>query len=239
MRKFLIFLMLTACIFNASAQQNPFPKTITVSGSAEMEIVPDEIFVAVELKEYYKTGIGKVGLERIKSEFFGLCKKAGLPDSVISIAAYEGGNLYWWRKKKRKDDLLASISYQLKFTDSKTMDNLVALLDDEATENFQVTGTSHTKLTEFRRQLKIKAIKAAKEKAGYLAEAIDEKAGEAITINEQENFYNNYYSNYFNARSNIMSNSNASFSGSDGDKGAVDFKKMKLRFEVSVVFALK
>ena len=29
---------------------NPFPKTITVSGSAEMEIVPDEIFVNITLR---------------------------------------------------------------------------------------------------------------------------------------------------------------------------------------------
>ena len=30
---------------------NPFPKTITVSGSAEMEVIPDEIYVNITLRE--------------------------------------------------------------------------------------------------------------------------------------------------------------------------------------------
>ena len=237
MRKVLFLLTLTVYALIVTAQQNPFPKTITVSGSAEMEIVPDEIYVSVELKEYYKSG-NKIGLEKIKADFLGLCQKAGLPDSVISIAAYEGGNLYWWKKKRKKDDLLASISYQVKFSDSKTMDNLVVLLDDDATENFQVVRTSHSRMTEFRRQLKVKAIKAAKEKAEYLTEAINEKAGEAVSINEMDNYYSNYMNSYYNVGGNALSNYSTAATGNDSN-GAVDFKKMKLRFEVSVVFALK
>jgi len=34
----------------------PFPKTISVTGSAEMEIIPDEIYVQVDLREYKKNG---------------------------------------------------------------------------------------------------------------------------------------------------------------------------------------
>ena len=33
---------------------NPYPKTINVTGSAEMDIVPDEIYVQVDLREYKK-----------------------------------------------------------------------------------------------------------------------------------------------------------------------------------------
>ncbi len=33
---------------------NPYPKTISVNGSAEMEIVPDEIYVQIRLGEYQK-----------------------------------------------------------------------------------------------------------------------------------------------------------------------------------------
>lgn len=202
-----------------------------------MEIVPDEIYVAIELKEYDKKGAGKIGLEAIKTDFLRLCKQAGLPDSVISIAAYEGSNPYWWKKRKKKDDLYASISYQIKFNNSKMMDDLVTLLDDDATENFQIVRTYHSKMIEFRRQLKIQAIKAAKEKANYLAEAINEKAGEAISVKEPvENHSGNYLNRY---------SFNNAISGtfyrdqSEENSQVVDFKKMKLLFEVSVVFALK
>ena len=43
---------------------------------------------------------------------------------------------------------------------------------------------AHSKEKEFKKQLKIQAVKAAKEKAIYLAGAIGENIGEAITINE-------------------------------------------------------
>lgn len=84
--------------FGAMAQQpNTYPRTIQVSGSAETEIIPDEIYVTVTLKEYEKRGVGKIGLEKIKSDFLGYCKSTGLPDSTVSIASYEGFNSApWW-----------------------------------------------------------------------------------------------------------------------------------------------
>ncbi len=89
--------------------------------------------------------------------------------------------------------MLASISYQLKIKTSKQLDDLVEKLDDEATTNFFIQRTSHSKLAEYRKQLKIQAVRAAKEKAQYLPEAIDEKAGEAVTINEPTEYYQPYY----------------------------------------------
>jgi uncharacterized protein YggE len=52
-----------------TSDRNPYPKTITVNGVAEMELVPDEIYVYVDLKEYDKKGAGKVALEKIKADF--------------------------------------------------------------------------------------------------------------------------------------------------------------------------
>jgi uncharacterized protein len=94
------------CTFQFLQAQNnqpgcyPFPKTISVTGSSEMEIIPDEIYVQVDLREYKKSG-DKVELEQIKTDFLRNCKTIGLPDSVISIASYEGYNGNWWKKRKK------------------------------------------------------------------------------------------------------------------------------------------
>ena len=223
---------------NSNMLINPYPKTIAVSGSAEMEIVPDEIYVQVDLREYEKRGTGKINLETIKAIFLQACKQAAIPDSVISIATYEGNTLsYWLLKKKKTPDMIAGISYQLKFSNTQKMDQLVALLDDEATQGFSITKTSHSKLSEYRKQLKIQAIKAAKEKAVYLAEAIGEKAGEAVTI--QEPVETSVFPVYENYRfSNTMSQYKNNIVA-DSESTGVDFKKIKLRFEISAVFALK
>ena len=73
MKKLVIIvnILLFAMVINAQQIQpiftnNPFPKTITVSGSAEMEIVPDEIYVNITLREYQKRGENKKDIETSK-----------------------------------------------------------------------------------------------------------------------------------------------------------------------------
>lgn len=238
MKKFIPVCLIALTSLTGFAQStvvNPYPKTIAVNGAAEMEVVPDEIYVLVDLKEYDKKGSGKINLEKIKANFLNSCRSIGLPDSAITIAAYDGDNGNpWLKKKKKKEELFASITYQVKFTSSKKMDELVEKLDDEATQNFRIARTSHSRIQEFRRQLKIQAIKAAKEKADYLAAAIDEKVGVAVTITEPGDMapFEPVYQ-YRQAISNMAMDSAAS------SEGAVDFKKMKLRFEIQVLFALK
>ncbi len=127
----------------------PYPKTISVNGSASMEVIPDEIYVQVDLREYKKKGEDKVELDKIKSDFLTYCKAAGIADNDISVASYDGYNMAnIWRRRKRDPELLASISYQLKFTTTKMMDDLVNSLDDQATNNFRIIRTSHSKIVE-------------------------------------------------------------------------------------------
>ena len=247
MKKILIAIMLVTLSSVITAQTtvlnpNPFPKTITVSGSAEMEIVPDEIFVNVTLREYQKRGEDKKDIETIKVNFLESCKAAGIPDSLISIYSYTGFNNYYFFKKRKKDpDMQSSITYQVKFKDSKTMDALVEKLDDEATQNFIIVNTSHSKITEFRKQLKIKAVQAAKEKGIYLTDAVGEKLGEAITIKEpNENLVNGLQGKIPGVYSNsTLSSGLVKASVFEDRVQEIDFRKLKLRFEVDVVFALK
>jgi len=245
MRKLILLTVLCPVFMLAKGQQpsvNPFPKTISVSGSAEMEIIPDEIYVNVVLREYQKRGENKKELEPIKTDFLNACKAVNLPDSIISIVSYTGYNSYYWlRKKKKNPDMNASITYQVKFSSSMQMDDLVEKLDDEATQSFEIVNASHSKMTEFRKQLKIEAVKAAKNKAVYLTDAIGEKLNGAITIKEPDepaiarsvNYANGYISQ---AR---ISNSNFMVANTDKGEMEIEFRKIKLRYEVDVIFALQ
>lgn len=247
MKQLIAMFVFVLTVFFTKAQTQPtcnlYPKTISVTGSAEMEIVPDEIYVQIDLKEYKKKGENKVELEKIKSDFLAKCSSIGLVDSVISIASYEGTNYnYWyWKRRKKDPDMNAGIAYQIKFKDSKKMDQLVDLLDDEATANFQIVKATHSKIQEYRKQLKVQAVKAAKDKGIYLTDAITEKLGEAITIEEPDD--NTFLSSMDNnIRLSQYSNSfyrDEAKMKSDGGATAVDFKKIKLRYEVKIIFAVK
>lgn len=246
-RSFLLIAFIgIACAVIAQQAPAPYPKTITVSGSAEMEIIPDEIFVNIEIREYQKRGESKKDIETLKTQFFNACKSAGIHDSLVSIVSYSGYNDYyhWKKNKKRENDLQAAVTYQIKFKSSKAMDDLVDKLDDEGTNAFLIVKTDHTKMTEFRKLLKIEAIKAAKAKGIYLTEAISEKLGEAITISEPNESRSVNINGFWMDNMEI---SNSQYSqmryeprnNEEGGAQEVDFKKIKLRFEVSVVFALK
>jgi uncharacterized protein YggE len=214
----------------------PYPRTITVNGSAEMEITPDEIYVQVYLKEYEKKGSGKVGIEKIRQEFLTAVRSLGLPDTAITVSGYDANNYNpWWRKKNKKEELYASITYQVKLRNTAQVDQLVDKLDDNATQNFYVSRTTHSKLEEFRKNLKIQAVKSAREKAEYLAAAANASVGVPVTINEPGEYYQPYYANM---RSNMMMKSEAA-DQSAPDQPQADFKKMKIRYDVNVVFELK
>jgi uncharacterized protein YggE len=57
-------------------------------------------------------------------------------------------------------------------------------LDDEATQNFYISRTSHSNMDSIKKQLKMQAVKNAKEEAMYLAAAIGDNVGNALTIND-------------------------------------------------------
>lgn len=225
--------------FSSKSQETIKQKTINVSGIAEMEVVPDEIYVQVELREYDKKGGPKVDIDAIKNDFLKAALSTGISETDISVQGYQGwdGNFWLYRKNKKKNpDLKASITYQVKLATTKKMDELVQKLDDEATQNFSISRVSHSKIQEFKKQLKIKAVQSAKEKAAYLAAAINETAGEALTINEP-NEINSYPQPMFANR--MMKASAETMDNGNVQAPDIDFKKMKLQYEVNVVFALK
>ena len=138
--------------------------------------------------------------------------------------------------------MLSSIAYQIKFTNTKLIDDLVNRLDDEATNNFSIIKTSHSKITEYRKQLKISAVKAAKEKAIYLSESINEQLGAAITIAEPEEYIN---SDVLAGRykSNVGLYEKVTVKGVMDPYGindyGIDYRKIRIRYEVKVLYALK
>jgi uncharacterized protein YggE len=236
MKKILIAFAFSLFLREAIAQETkPIQKTISVSGSSEIEVVPDEIYVQVDLREYNKKNGDKVDINAIKNNFLAACKSIGLTEKDVTVQSYQGyDNNYWWMKKKKNPDLKASISYSIKVSKVDMLDALVDKMDDEATQNFFIAKASYSKMDELKRDLKIAAVKAAREKAIYLSEAIGEHIGEALTINDPTEVNpppRPYYANE------MMKAARAE--DSTAPAMDVDFKKIKLQYEVNVVFALK
>jgi uncharacterized protein len=214
------------------------PKKIEVTGSAEMEIVPDEISMIFTLKEYLDAAKMKVKLESIKNDFLKLCKDAGVADSNISISSYSGSEPWdysWYKKRKTEPDFKSSISYAVKVSSPEKLDKIVSGMNENAIDNFYLGKISHSKIEQLRKEVKIQALIATRNKAEYLAESIGEKLGEALLIEEIENSYGGYYANEY---SNAVSQRAMSYDD-NSNSSKPDFQKIKLRYEMKAEYKLK
>jgi len=236
MKKIILALSASLCFIIANAQtpDNTIKqRTINVNGHSELEITPDEIYVQIELREYNKKNGDKVDIETIRNQFLTAVKSMNIADTDIVVQGYSGwdGNYWWYQKNKKKNpDMKAGITYEVKVKTVDDMDKLVDKLDDEATQNFYISRTSHSNMDSIKRELKIKALKNAREEAVYLASAFGDNVGQALTINDP-NEGNNYPQP-------IMFKAMAA----DANQSApmnVDFKKIKIQYDVNVVFELK
>ncbi|NDC29803.1 MAG: DUF541 domain-containing protein [Bacteroidetes bacterium] len=97
-----------------------------------------------------------------------------------------------------------------------------------------MSKTSHSKAEEFKRTLKINAAKAAKEKAKYLLEAINEQLGEALEIHEIDAEV--YYTVYANK---MMGMAQDNVSANGGSELPIEMKKIKMKQSISAKFAIK
>ena len=104
-----ILIIFTACMFamhGIAQETKPAQRTISVNGSSEMEVVPDEIYVQVDLREYTKKNGDKVDINTIKNNFLEACKSIGLTEKEVTVQGYQGydNNYWWWKKNKKNPD---------------------------------------------------------------------------------------------------------------------------------------
>ncbi len=242
MKKLFLFAALISMIsFTSLAQQtiavtNPVKK-IEVTGSAEMEVVPDEVYVGVTLKEYYKPNKTKVSIDEISKSFITTCEKAGIGKERIEVQNMSGfDQSTWWQRKQKKEqpDLMQQTTYTVKFTSPGEIDKLVNLLDDNATQNIYISKTSNSKEMEYRKQLKMQALQNAKTKAQYMLEGIGAKAGDVLFVKEIE-INDNIYPMYKGA----MMMANAAMESNVSANEGLNFTKIKYRYEVEAHFEIK
>ncbi|WP_294251770.1 SIMPL domain-containing protein [uncultured Chryseobacterium sp.] len=148
---------------------------IEVTGVAEMEVEPDEIIFSIGIK-----GDNKNDLAGNEKKLFDILKDSGIKNEDIKFRAmYQ--NLYSKTKIFTKN-------FQFKADKKTDLSSLFENLNQKWVSNINIAEIKNTKIADFRRTVKINALKAAKEKADYLLESIGKKAGAPLEITEIEDY---------------------------------------------------
>ena len=229
-----IRLLLGAALFVFSLQaQEVNDRYIEVTGTSEIEIVPDKIHYLIEIREYFEEEFDgkskpeeyrtKVPLERIEQKLWKVLADVGIPEEAVRTQ--EVGD-YW---RRQGQDFLVSKKYDITLTDFKQIDEVVKRIDTRGVNTMRI-GELENKdkdMLVYHQKGKIEALKAAQRKATYLVEALGKKLGAVIRIVEDGNAG---MSSLFSAQSNVRASDAASF---DGFRTIKKHYSMQVRFEIT------
>jgi hypothetical protein len=228
--KLILFLLFTSAILAQSNSQKPY---IDVTGIAEIEIVPNEIYLDISIKERSEKG-KKLTLDFLENQLKTVLKSIEIPEKNLSISDVNAvlAKTGWW-----SEELFSVANYSLKVNGADKLKLLFENFKKLKISDVNIAKATHSDLINIKKKNRIKAIKAAKEKADYLLNAIGEQTGKPIIINELANndqdFANaNYLNN--NANYSIMKVRGSSFKNE-----TVEFTSIKITSSIYVKFEIK
>ncbi|WP_338337163.1 SIMPL domain-containing protein [Marseilla massiliensis] len=222
-------LLLTICllaILSLQAQTNE--RYIEVTGTSEIEIVPDKIHYLIEIREYFEEEFDgkskpeeyrtKVPLSEIEQGLREALANADIPQNAIRTQ--EIGD-YW---RQQGQDFLVSKKFDITLTDFNQINEIIKHIDTKGIHTMRIGELENKDMLAYHQKGKIEALKAAQKKATYLVEALGKKLGDVIRIVEEGS------SNAFPfAQSNVLSSGAASF---DNFRTIKKSYSMQVRFEI-------
>ena len=223
-----LLLLATVMFATFSLQAQTNERYIEVTGTSEIEIVPDKIHYIIEIREYFEEEFDgkskpeeyrtKVPLTQIEQELRRTLMAAGIPQSAVRTQ--EVGD-YW---RKQGQDFLVSKKFDITLSDFKQIDQIVKHIDTKGVNTMRIGELENKDMLDYHQKGKIEALKAAQRKAAYLVEAVGKKLGSVIRIVEEQN--NDSFSL---AQNSVMSANAASF---DGFRTIKKHYSMLVRFEI-------
>jgi uncharacterized protein YggE len=229
--KLIILLFFSTTLFSQNHLNNEIKPFIEVVGKAETEIIPDEIFLNICIKERMEKG-EKLTIKVLENELKRHLLKVGIPEENLFISDVNAvlAKTGWW-----KEEVLSIANYTLKVNGADKLKKLFEGFKKLKISEVNITKATHSNIIELRKKNRIKAIKIAKEKADYLLSAIGEKTGKPIMINEtSKNTQQNYA---FANQINVVGYGISKFK-SEKDK-IVQFEKIKISSSIYVKFSIK
>lgn len=204
---------------------------IEIMGTAETEVVPDEIYVSITLQERSESR-EKLTIAKQEEQLKQSLKELGIDLSLLTLNSADAD---YRRYKAIKTDVIISKSYVLKLSTAEQLSRVYEKLDKINVLDAYVMRVSHSKIQQFQKETRIKAIKAGKEKVDYLLEAIGQKAGTPIYITEQN--ANAYQPMYRNLAVQSVQNAQYAVPGTE-DEYDISFRKIKVTCTVLLKYEI-
>lgn len=229
--KIKILILLLSLMSTAAAFPQEETRYIEVTGTSEIEIVPQRIHYIIRIKEYFAEEFDgkskpekyqtKVPISGIENELRQALDKAGIPDG--NIRTQEIGE-YW---RERGQDFLLAKEFDITLNDFSQIDEIVRHISasTKGIQSMNIGTLENDDILSYHRRGKIEALNAARQKAAYLVESLGKKLGDVISIVEE-----NQPNRYVTPQSNIVVSDARSF---ENYRTIRKSYSIKARFEIS------
>ena len=229
MKRFILAAAVALLALPAAAQvQEAFPSYIQVNGRAEREIAPDEFYLQIVINE--RDSKGKVSVESQQRDMIAALKRLGVNvEKQLKVANLSSAFF-------KKNTSVATAKYQLQLGSSAEVGKVWQALDGLGISNVSILKVSHSQLERYKSEVRVEAMRNAKQNAATLAEAIGQTIGKCFYVYDSNNdvmpvFYNNMA---------VMRSAKA-FDAAEAaaEEEPLDFKTIKLQYSVQAKFVLE
>ena len=205
---------------------------VEVIGKSEMEITPDLIYLQVLINE--KDTKNKISVPELEAKMIEKLKGIGIDITKDLLIKDISSNFKYYLLAR--NEILLSKEYQILVHDGKTASQVFLELEKIGISNISIDRIENSNIVQFRKDVKINAIKAAKEKAESLTLALNQSVGRAIYIQELENYINNTR----NSNSIMIRGfSNGIYEKDESPALDFDFEKIKIEYSILCRFELR
>jgi uncharacterized protein len=233
MKTYLTAFAFTMLTFLTQAQNETFKGEhfIEVTGTAHLEIEPNEIYTQIRLREFEENK-QKVNLEKIDADFQKALKDAGIDKKRLELAD-AGSKLD--KLGKREKDAFRQKTYQLKLTSASESEKFLEKLEPVKVDNVTITRLYHSDYEKIKLELKTKALQAAKAKAETLLSSIGSQVGKPLMVRDWD--VEPYQPMMEMKTANMRMQS---VEGMEMDQqDAISFRKIKLQAQITAQFEIK
>lgn len=223
--------------------EKPF---IDVIGSAEMEIEPDEIHLSVTVgnfSEVNRNGTGReiLSLDQADKKFMDILSNLGIKKDqiVLNDASTTNYWTYYLRYGRYMENVRLEKSYEIVLNNYTQLDSLLKILPGpkDGIVSVNISELNNNNISEYRKQVKAMALKAAKEKADYLLQAIGSKSGKPIYVKEIEDELTDINLNQMYSNKQMVLRQEAAFDMAESSQPQM--KKIKLKYNIQAKFEIK
>lgn len=229
MKKMLMLLAVLWFTLTASAQSDG-QRYVQVNGAAEMELVPDEIYLSITINE--RDSKGKITVEEQQREMIAALKQLGVKVAEQLTMVDLSSEFF------KKNSSVATARYQLKLDSAAAVAAAWQALDRLGISQVTVERVDHSQLADYRIEVRKASIRAARQKAIELAEAIGQSVGSCIYIQDS-----NWDSDVAMKSNVLMTRATKEMAFAEFDSAVeeeqLEFQKIQLTYRVVARFALE